>query len=130
MSTRTCAADGCTTRFEPYSIDQVYCSHRCGTRMRVRLHRQRKCGGGDGGGGKRQRSLFPKPLPKSKPPKPVPVAEPTLFGLDLIATHGGTLRYGADGSVTDNDPFQVLRKAGRKPSAGVESPLTGLPNAA
>jgi hypothetical protein len=87
MSLKACAADKCNNRFEPYSIDQIYCSPRCRTRMGVRAFRNRlKHGGDDDGGGGRQRRLFPKPaLLKAKPPKAAPVAEPTLFETDLLA---------------------------------------------
>jgi hypothetical protein len=118
MSLRTCAANDCKTRFEPYSIDQVYCSSRCRIRMGVRAHRNRlKCGGGDDGGpGGRQRALFPKPaLVKSKPPKPTPVPQPVLFETDLLATHGGAVEYGENGSVSDKNRYSVTSGI-RKPS--------------
>lgn len=115
MKQLTCAADGCQTRFEPYSIDQVYCSPKCAVRMRVRRYRERKrCGGGDDGGGGKQRRLFPRPmLAKAKPPKPAPVAEPTLFEADLQASLGGAAVYGSDGSVSDKNRYSV--KSDRKP---------------
>jgi CGNR zinc finger len=108
MSTRTCAADDCKMRFEPYSIDQLYCSPQCGNRMRVRRCRSKKRYGGDDGGGGRQRRLFPKPaLVKGKPPKHTPVATPNLFETDLLATFGGGVEYGSDGSVSDKNRYYV-----------------------
>jgi hypothetical protein len=107
MSLRTCAADNCKKRFEPYSIDQVYCSHRCGTRMRVRMFRHRnRYGGDDDGGGGRQRRLFPKPLlAKAKPPlserRPKQDALFPANQTDLLATLGGAVEYREDGSVSD-----------------------------
>jgi hypothetical protein len=89
MSLRTCAADGCKTRFKPYSIDQVYCSHRCGTRMRVRRKRDRdRCGGGDdGGGGKRQMALFSKPSVSAKRMKPPRPETAPLFAMTPNSMH-------------------------------------------
>jgi hypothetical protein len=92
MSLRTCAADKCRdpetgkpVRFEPYNIDQIYCSDRCRTRMGVRAHRNRlKHGGGDdGGGGGRQRRLFPKqPVSAKRVKQPRPETAP-LFGMSI-----------------------------------------------
>jgi CGNR zinc finger len=130
MSLKTCAANKCTERFEPFSIEQIYCSHRCAVRMAVRAHRARKrFGGGDpDGGGRRQRTLFPKPaLVKSKPPKPTPVPQPVLFETDLLATHGGAVEYGENGSVSDKNRDSVTSGI-RKPSES--APALERPEAA
>lgn len=131
MKPLICAADGCQTRFEPYSIEQVYCSPRCRIRMNVRaLRNRRKYGGGDDGGGGKQRRLFPKPmLAKGKPPRPTPVVEPTLFEGDLLATIGGSVEYreGEDcPRPIRNIPGIMLTR--RKPSRGVLE--AGEPHAA
>jgi hypothetical protein len=55
-----CAADDCNNPFDPVLPEQIYCSRRCSTRMRVRrLRARRKNNPGPGGGGKRrQLALF------------------------------------------------------------------------
>lgn len=93
--------------------------------MRVRRLRERKRygGGDDGGGGGRQRRLFPKPA-LAKPPKPVPVAEPTLFGSDLLATLGGAVEYGQNSASPIRDYFRYSVKSDpRKPPVPVQQPL-------
>jgi hypothetical protein len=129
MKQLACAADDCLARFDPYSIDQIYCSPQCAVRMRVRRCRARKrAGGGDDGGGGRQRRLFPKPV-LAKPPKRVP--EPVLFPDDaggiLLATFGGAVEYGQDSvcPIRDHTGYSVKRT--RKPSASVP---TGAKDAA
>ncbi len=102
-------------------------TRECANVLRVRRCRARKRFGGDDGGGTRQRRLFPKPL-LTKPPKPVPVVEPTLFETDLLASFGGAAEYARDGSVSDKNRYSV--KSARKPSAGVQNPLSGAPHAA
>jgi hypothetical protein len=85
MSLKTCAADKCSERFEPYSIEQIYCSTRCRVRMGARARRARlKHGGGDdGGGGGRQRRLFPKqPVSAKRVKQPRPETAP-LFGMSI-----------------------------------------------
>jgi hypothetical protein len=117
MSLKTCAADKCRdpetgkpVRFQPYCIDQIYCSDRCRIRMGVRAHRNRLKHGGDdggpGGGGKRrQMTLFAKPesvsakrvkraqpetaplfamFPNGKHEKHVPIIDPQLCVLPVI----------------------------------------------
>lgn len=131
MKRLLCAADDCQTPFDPYSIDQVYCSPQCAVRMRVRRYRERKrCGGGDDGGGKRQRMLFPKTLPKAKPPKTAPVAEPTLFGADMLASIADSVTYreGEDSPRPISNISGILLTR-RKPSAS-EPSLPGAKHAA
>jgi hypothetical protein len=124
MKSRTCAAAKCAKRFEPYCIDQIYCSDRCRTRMNVRALRDRRKHGGDPDGGGRQRRLFPKLL-KTKPPQSAPrVPEPTLFETEMRATYGGSVEYGKDGSQRPISTIRslTLNRTNRKPSTSV--PLT------
>ena len=84
MNHRVCAADDCKTRFEPYSIDQIYCSTRCRVRVNVRaLRDRRKHGGGDDGGGGRQRRLFPKQPVSAKRVKEARPETAPLFGMSI-----------------------------------------------
>lgn len=88
MSLKTCAADKCSERFEPYCIEQIYCSDRCRTRMGVRAHRDRlKHGGGDDGGGGRQRRLFPKQSVSAKRVKPPRPETAPLFTMSANGRH-------------------------------------------
>ena len=103
----------CQNKFDPTQAHQICCTPTCSNVRRVRLFRARKRFGGDDGGGGRHRApqlgLFPK-LAKAKPPKPARVPAPRLFPEDeggLIATFGGAVTYGQDGSVSDNSKYSV-----------------------
>jgi hypothetical protein len=109
-SKRTCPV--CETKFDPTVDWQVCDTPRCTAVLKMRRYRQRKrCGGGDDGGGGKQRRLFPKPLlTKAKPPKAAPVAEPTLFEADLLASFGGAVEFGGNGSASDKNRYYVNRE--------------------
>lgn len=52
MDSRTCAAKGCHSQFEPTDDRQIYCKRACGNRERVRRCKaKRRNGGGNGGPG-------------------------------------------------------------------------------
>lgn len=92
MSFRPCAAVKCTNRFEPYLVDQLYCSPRCSARMRMRAKRERdRVGSGpDGGGGKRrsQLTLFAKESISAKRVKrPVQPETAPLFTMSMNGKH-------------------------------------------
>ncbi len=84
-----CAADDCNNPFDPVLPEQIYCSRRCSTRMRVRrLRARRKNGPGGGGGGKRrQLALFAKqPVSAKRVKQPRPETAP-LFTMLANGKH-------------------------------------------
>jgi hypothetical protein len=94
METRICAADDCETTFDPKIPEQKFCSNRCASRVRVRRLRDRR----------RHQNL---PGPGGGPPNG-----------GLLATLGGAVDYGQDGSASDKNRYSVKSNT-RKPAQSV-----------
>jgi hypothetical protein len=83
MATRTCALDDCGVEFEPKLDNQIHCCRKHATLHRVRRLRARRRNNGGGGG-------------NGGPPNG-----------GLVATIGGAVEYGTDGSFADNSKYYV-----------------------